>query len=568
MSQLKNKYQLASLALILIFSISVWLIPIFNTEVGLISNGIPQFPDALAEIHGAEYVINHGEFHKGFGVHNVGYVPERFLNSPPSIYPLAQILFVNLYWVFGMETYNISINLTIILCLVLITCTYVLLRNLIQSSNYALIALPFIATSSAIGREIVWSTPHSLQGQIITILSLIAVWKFYETKKIKWMLLFLVFIVSLVFIHLYSVLILVMSLVLYSIYHFRNNIRFLSIILLLCGLFYTTTIYLLPYIIGGFAGKPFSIVEFPLEFLAQYTYPSLSPLTDPPSLLDYPSIWGYVYTIIGVHGLMKLNISNVDLKKLPLILFILPIAIAAASAIGLYFLVIKNIFVVWIALAIGFAFGIKSILSKLDNMGNRKHVKIVFISFLLITSVLTGINCIRMINSPQPDHIIYHSFSNINFIYPSEEHLIAFNWIKNNTDNSTILISIDSQHAFLRWAPILTLKNISFGSMIGPEPEVELELKKTFLGRNLILPNKEITSLKKKGMINSWTRYYNANMMLTKPDSDEALKLMNEYNIGYVYTWNNSQYNKNFIDSENFELYYEKDNVRFYKRII
>lgn len=547
---------------ILAYSLGIWLIPFFNTSSGLISKGIPQYPDALAEIHGAEYLVHYGDFHKGFGVHNVGYVAEPYLKSPSITYPLSQILIANLYWFTGTPTYIISSLLTILLVLLLMICVYTLLRTLLKDNFYPLIALPFLAASNAIIREILWSTPHSLQAQILIIISLWSIWKIHETKEIRWIMFLVLLTFPLIFIHLYSALILILSLFLYSIYYFRNKPKVIGVIVAVFFCIYLLSIYVSPILIGGFGGKFFSFSNFPLELISKYIYPSESPLEYPPLIWDYPYIWGYILTIIGVYGLIKINHKNLQLSRLLLIMFLIPAGLATAHVIGLYFLILKNLFIVWIPLIVGFSFGLKYLICKL-NVASFKSLKVLFICSIVIIHTILGVNFIEEENKPTSESI-FKVNAGVNFRYPPENFIGAFDWLKENAGNSTILVPVEPGTYFLHWAPILTLKNVSFGSKYLPKKtDLERDSQKTLLGRNIVLKNKYLLIQKNMSLMNSWTRYRNVNHMLTKPSSQEALKLMGEYNIKYILVRENSFYD-NILKNTNFEIVYNKAEVKIY----
>jgi hypothetical protein len=512
------------------------VLPFLNENIGMVSRGIPNFVDVLNEIYGATYFARHHSFYHGFGVLENGYVPKQYLQNPSSPYPISQILLASLHWISGLSIYHLTTYLAIVSFVIISILVFFFMKTLYGNEKHALLGAILFPTSNFMSREIIWATPHSLIATILMLLTFLQMMKINRRASARQSILLTATLVVMSLIHTYT---LVMTLVAVGVYLSTAKVVRLRSLLLISVVTYFLIVLMSPLLFGGIGGKSFSLLKFPLEFLALYTYPSNSPIDRPPNIFDLPAIWGYGITIVGIYGLYKLQ--NKNIKRALAAIFLLSTGFALTHYFGLYFLVFRNAFFASFSLLIATPEGIKQLckvklvrlrITLLNQVVNVRTRHILVISFI-IAQTLAGLVFQTSLNT--------NLYPFLALRFPPKDDLNAINWISQNvSDNTTILVETNYDHFYARWVPILSGKRVTFGNIYFREqPNIVESLRMTLLGK-LILLDPSIVEYKNASLFNSWKRDFNSYIMTTNPSSVLSSSLMKEYGIQYIYTWDAS----------------------------
>jgi len=556
---MKNKYKILILILILMHA-TVRSIP-YMTDGTQFYNGIPQDEDAIAEITGTAKLIKEGKFSPSF-VHHEGYTPEKYAPNAPIYYPITQINLMDLKEMTGLEIQKFQGFFNYFLIILFPLLFFMIIWEKENRDKVGIYALLLAVLTPAYSRDLVWSTNHTILGMIYLLLSIFFLKMYYSSSKRNWLILLVLSIFSLIFIHLLTFFILATSLLVFVVLEYiikNKELKYVSLIAILVIIGYFGAREFI-----SFGGEKIQFSTYLFEFLYFYSDPNIIGKSYPDPIWTYISVWGYVVSFFAGYAILSFVWEN-SFDRIRLFfasLFLVIILVGNSRFVGIYFLNFRIIPLGGIPLVFFGAYGLDKI-SKYVTKMLPKVVFPLFITFIILSSTMHVICYQNSKNSTYPEK---------ENLYPSEEYLDSFDWIRENTEESaTVLVHYTPSKYLLKWMPLFTGRKVCFGWIIDDsEPtlsEWDYRNQKSIILR-IISPfvSEGIIEKKHRAKVNEWLRIRNLSLMLSKPENETSRDLMEEYSIKYIYLENDDVLLQKFEVSTNFKRVYENNKVTIFEK--
>jgi len=528
------------LILVFLFSVVVRMIPF------LISDFLPPAWDPVRLSENVEYIIRNGRPELSVGT---------FSNQ---IYPFSEILVFFFYDFTQIVPYRLMVIMSIFLGGLISIFAFITVRAMGGNNNHALFSAFFASVFTTDLRMVTFATIFTISGQILFWTILWGIQK-YNGVKSKMCLVLLFFLgIALALIHQLTFFVMLGTLFLFGLSKVRSRKSILyfvvlGIMSLIIGRF--ALVSLSPY--GGYDIFKFTIIMlYANNKLSSHEFYPIS---------DYPSFWGYTIAILGVYGLIRLaSDQKLKLRGLIFALFLFSIFMANTLYLGLVLIPYRFLFYASFPLIIVAPLGLEKILKTAHSLDRRRILHGLIVVLVIVSATLHGI---------QFAISDYKLLGRIDI--PKQYDIEAMTWIKCNApENATILATnYGSNYSTLVWMKTLANRNCLYSLMpitddfnLNPSFENDL-LPKGIIGY-ILSPflTQEIKREKLNLLMEEHRTLADPYFIFKYPDTQEAMRVMDKYNVLYAYIYDGSAEDKKLATSLAFKLVYQNDEVKIYER--
>lgn len=549
------KKHLFFIIILLLISLATAMLPYF------LSDFVPPWKDSIAVACAVKHIDQNHIMGVGERVYTTYDIPQISYCWGKETYPLNQIYQYSFEVFSGLDP-ALTVSLVYLMLYLLIVLSIYLVSHEIHQKQYLAFVAAFLAANSLALLRIFIVSAHQLFGFLAIITVAWFLVRYERARQKKYLFLVAFVLLSLAFLHQFSLAVISVALAGYFIARIKKKIYILPTVALIVGVI---------LLAANFLGQGKGPLYLILSFIHNASTVGMVDTLSAHPLWDHPTILGYVLSVLGVVGAFYcLFKPKFPLKTFWWALTVFCVLMAHSYIFGFYLIGYRFLFFLFIPFSILaplFFVYLKSLLPKLS------HFLIpIAIIFITIGASVHSVN-----------FLLDDFFGMSKRVLPPTELKQAIIWLNANSQpEDTILTVTHGDQKYASYLPYLYQGNVMaypvfvFTNFYKFEFKSKLydylyadqpEEKETYLSR-LIEPYfqeqlAETENFEKSQ--NDKQQLFDMFQMIAHPRDKAAKKIFKKYQVKYVLAWRGEIENKIYNKLKGFEPVYTNDLLVIYK---
>lgn len=527
----------------------------------LLSDFVPPWKDSIAVACAVKHIDQNHVLGTGERIYTTFDIPQISHCWDKEIYPLNQIYMYSFKAFSGLDP-ALTVSLVYLLLYILIVLGIYLVAWEIHQKQYLAFIAAFLAANSLALLRIFMISAHQLFGFLAIIAITWFLVRYERQKQKKYLFLIASVLLTLAFMHQFSLAVVSAVLALYFMARLKKKIFIIPVIILIGGIIVTAASFL------GQGKGPLYLI---LSFILHASTAGMVETVSAHPLWDHPAILGYFLSILGVFGaLYCLFLPKFPLKTFCWALTVVCLLFSHSYIFGFYLIGYRFLFFLFIPF---------SLLAPLFFV----YLKKIFPSYSRLLIPMTIVFIVLATSLHSISFLLDDFYGMSKKVLPSEELNQAIAWLNENSQpNDTILSVMHWDKKYSSYLPYLYHGNVMTYPLFVFAKFDEFEFNnnlyqylyadsrvenKTYLSR-LIEPYFQEQLAKTE----DFEKYqadkqalYDMFRMVSAPREKATKKLFKKYQVRYFLAWRGEKENNVYHYIKNFEPIYQNDLLVIYR---